>query len=40
MDDKEHYERGMAMRRKVLGDDYVDRNLNNVDDFNRDFQRL
>jgi 4-carboxymuconolactone decarboxylase len=38
--DQERYDRGMAMRRKVLGDDYVDRNLNNVDDFNRDFQRL
>ncbi|HET7847542.1 MAG TPA: carboxymuconolactone decarboxylase family protein [Pseudolabrys sp.] len=38
--DKARYDRGMAMRRKVLGDDYVDRNLNNVDDFNREFQRL
>jgi 4-carboxymuconolactone decarboxylase len=38
--DKERYDRGLAMRRKVLGDDYVDRNLKNVDDFNRDFQRL
>lgn len=38
--DKTRYDRGMAMRRKVLGDDYVDRNLNNVDDFNREFQRL
>lgn len=38
--DQERYDRGMAMRRKVLGDDYVDRNINNVDDFNRDFQRL
>ncbi len=38
--DKTRYDRGMAMRRKVLGDDYVDRNINNVDDFNREFQRL
>jgi 4-carboxymuconolactone decarboxylase len=38
--DQERYKRGMTMRRKVLGDDYVDRNLNDVDDFNRDFQRL
>lgn len=38
--DKARYDRGMAMRRKVLGDEYVDRNINNVDDFNREFQRL
>ncbi len=38
--DKETYERGLAMRRKVLGDAYVDRALANVDDFNRDFQRI
>ena len=30
----------MAMRRKVLGDAYVDRALQNIDDFNRDFQRI
>ncbi len=38
--DKAVYDRGLAMRRKVLGDAYVDRALNNVDDFNRDFQRF
>jgi len=38
--DKARYDRGLAMRRQVLGDEYVDRALNNVDDFNRDFQRL
>ena len=38
--DQARYDRGMAMRRKVMGDEHVDRNLNNVDDFNRDFQRL
>jgi 4-carboxymuconolactone decarboxylase len=38
--DKEMYDRGLAKRRKVLGDEYVDRALNNVDDFNRDFQRI
>ena len=38
--DKARYDKGMAMRRKVLGDEYVDRNINNVDDFNREFQRL
>lgn len=34
------YAKGMAIRRAVLGDDYVDRATSNVDDFNRDFQRL
>lgn len=38
--DKNRYDRGLSMRRKVLGDAYVDRALQNVDDFNRDFQRL
>ena len=38
--DKDTYDRGLAMRRKVLGDAYVDRALKSVDDFNRDFQRI
>src|SRR5438105_8569181 len=38
--DQKRYEAGLAKRRKVLGDAYVDRALQNVDDFNRDFQRL
>ena len=38
--DQGTYDRGLAKRRKVLGDEYVDRALNNVDDFNRDFQRI
>jgi 4-carboxymuconolactone decarboxylase len=38
--DKAVYDRGMAMRRKVLGDEYVDRAMSNVDDFNKEFQRL
>ncbi len=38
--DKKLYERGLAKRRQVLGDAYVDRALANLDDFNRDFQRL
>ena len=37
--DKELYDRGLAKRRQVLGDAYVDRALANLDDFNRDFQR-
>ena len=38
--DKETYDRGLAMRRKVLGEEYVDRALKSADDFNRDFQRI
>jgi 4-carboxymuconolactone decarboxylase len=38
--DQTRYDRGMAMRRKVLGDDYVDRAIANTDDFNRDFQAM
>ena len=38
--DQARYDRGMTMRRKVLGDAYVDRALSSVDDFNREFQRL
>ena len=38
--DEKLYEKGMAMRRKVLGDAYVDKATSNVDDFNREFQRI
>ena len=38
--DKETHDCGLAMRRKVLGAAYVDKALSNVDDFNRDFQRI
>ena len=38
--DKETYDRGLAMRRKVLGAEYVNRALKSADDFNRDFQRI
>jgi 4-carboxymuconolactone decarboxylase len=38
--DMDTHDRGLAMRRKVLGNAYVDRALENVDDFNRDFQRI
>ena len=34
------YEHGLALRRRVLGSEYVDRSLNDVDDFNRDFQQF
>ncbi len=38
--DKLLYDRGLAKRRHVLGDSYVDRALSNLNDFNREFQRL
>ena len=40
MPDSNLYEKGMAVRRQVLGDAYVDKSTANVDDFNRDFQRI
>jgi 4-carboxymuconolactone decarboxylase len=36
----EDYERGLSIRREVLGDEYVDAAMQNVDDFNREFQQL
>lgn len=38
MDDKERYEKGMQVRRAVLGDAYVDAAVARVDDFTREFQ--
>ena len=40
MADNDLYARGMAVRRQVLGDAYVDKASASVDDFNRDFQRI
>ncbi|MBV8751900.1 MAG: carboxymuconolactone decarboxylase family protein [Hyphomicrobiales bacterium] len=40
MDDKEHYDRGMAMRRKTMGAAHVDRALANTTPFNAEFQEL
>ena len=40
MDDRERYEKGMEVRRAVLGDQHVDRSLKNLNDFNREFQEL
>jgi 4-carboxymuconolactone decarboxylase len=37
---KEGYERGMKTRRKVLGDDWVDRAERNKNEFNAEFQEL
>jgi len=36
--DSELRNQGIVVRRKVLGDEYVDRAMLNADDFNRDFQ--
>ena len=36
----ELYKRGLEIRRRVLGDEYVDRALANVDAFNSEFQEL
>lgn len=40
MDDRERYDKGMEVRRAVLGDQHVDRSLQNLSDFNREFQDL
>ena len=36
----ELYEKGLKIRREVLGEAYVERALQGADDFNRDFQAL
>jgi 4-carboxymuconolactone decarboxylase len=38
--DRDLMAKGMKMRRKVLGDEYVDRAMQTADDFNRGFQEL
>lgn len=40
MADDQLYEKGMKVRRQVLGDAYVDKASANIDDFNREFQRI
>jgi len=40
MDEVERYEQGLKMRRRVLGDAYVDRALAARTDFNAEFQEL
>ena len=37
---KEVYDKGLGIRREVLGNDYVDNALKTADDFNRPFQEL
>lgn len=38
--DQTLYDAGLAARKEVLGERYVDNAINNADDFNRDFQAL
>lgn len=40
MDEKARYEKGMAVRRKVLGKEYVDRSVARRTEFNAEFQEL
>ena len=42
MDEKERFENGLAMRRKVLGDDYVDSALANIkaNGFDAEYQEM
>jgi 4-carboxymuconolactone decarboxylase len=40
MDERERYEKGLSVRRAVLGDPHVDRSLKNRNEFNEDFQNL
>jgi 4-carboxymuconolactone decarboxylase len=40
MDDKERHEKGTARRRKVLGNEWVDRSVKNKTAFNEDFLDL
>lgn len=37
---KETFERGLEIRKAVLGAEYVEKSLDAADDFNRDFQNL
>lgn len=37
---QEVFDRGLAIRREVLGAEYVEKSLGAADDFNRDFQNL
>ena len=40
MDESERYDKGMSVRRAVLGDAHVDRTLAKRDAFNEEFQQL
>ena len=38
--DKALYDKGLSIRKEVLGEEYVNRNINNVNDFNSHFQEM
>jgi len=40
MDERERYEKGLSVRRAVLGDAHVDRSLQSRNQFNEEFQDL
>lgn len=40
MDERERYDKGMTLRRAVLGDAHVDRSMKRTDTFNAEFQEL
>lgn len=40
LDDKKRYDNGMAKRRKVLGNDWVDKSLSKATPFTREFQEF
>jgi 4-carboxymuconolactone decarboxylase len=40
MDERERYEKGLSVRRAVLGDAHVDPSLKNRNEFNQEFQDL
>ncbi|HVH64372.1 MAG TPA: 4-carboxymuconolactone decarboxylase [Candidatus Dormibacteraeota bacterium] len=40
MNDEERRERGMKVRREVLGDEYVDKSMNKATELTREFQDL
>jgi 4-carboxymuconolactone decarboxylase len=40
MDERDRYQQGMSMRRKVLGDAHVDKAQSNRNEFNGEFQDL
>ncbi|GIL38359.1 carboxymuconolactone decarboxylase family protein [Roseiterribacter gracilis] len=38
--DKERFDRGLEIRKRVLGNDYVEKSMASADDFNRPLQEL
>jgi 4-carboxymuconolactone decarboxylase len=40
MDEREHYDKGMEVRRAVLGDAHVDRTVARRNEFNQEFQEF